>query len=189
MRLANLAYGELITAGGYTLAYLSGQPAIVAILACFGVVDRADARARARRVPAAARHLARDDARRDVRDQLPAAEHLPARVRLARRGRRHARRAQHGGLDRLAADPLDLDRRARRRRAAPGRHDPAPQPHDDRPAHPRRRGRLPHGAHRRRPREPRDRLLVRDLGLPRRGGGGAPHRAVAARHARLRRAR
>ena len=38
MRLANLAYGELITAGGYTLAYLSGQPAIVAILACIGVV-------------------------------------------------------------------------------------------------------------------------------------------------------
>ena len=38
MRLVNLAYGELITAGGYTLAYLSGQPAIVAILACFAVV-------------------------------------------------------------------------------------------------------------------------------------------------------
>lgn len=38
MRLVNFAYGELITAGGFTLAYLSGQPAIVAILACFGVV-------------------------------------------------------------------------------------------------------------------------------------------------------
>ena len=38
MRLANLAYGEMIAAGGYTLAYLSGQPAIVAILACFAVV-------------------------------------------------------------------------------------------------------------------------------------------------------
>jgi branched-chain amino acid transport system permease protein len=38
MRLANLAYGELITAGGYTLAYLDGVPAVVAILACFGVV-------------------------------------------------------------------------------------------------------------------------------------------------------
>ena len=38
MRLANLAYGELITAGGYTLAYLSGEPAIVAIPACVGVV-------------------------------------------------------------------------------------------------------------------------------------------------------
>jgi len=38
MRLVNFAYGELITAGGFTLAYLGGQPAIVAILACFGVV-------------------------------------------------------------------------------------------------------------------------------------------------------
>jgi branched-chain amino acid transport system permease protein len=38
MRLVNFAYGELITAGGYTLAYLSGAPGIVAILACFGVV-------------------------------------------------------------------------------------------------------------------------------------------------------
>jgi branched-chain amino acid transport system permease protein len=38
MRLANLAYGEMIAAGGYTLAYLSDEPAIVAILACFGVV-------------------------------------------------------------------------------------------------------------------------------------------------------
>ncbi len=38
MRLINFAYGELITAGGYTLAYLSGQSAAVAILACVAVV-------------------------------------------------------------------------------------------------------------------------------------------------------
>ena len=38
MRLVNFAYGELITAGGYTLALCSGAPAIVAILACFAVV-------------------------------------------------------------------------------------------------------------------------------------------------------
>jgi branched-chain amino acid transport system permease protein len=38
MRLINLAFGELITAGAFTLAYLSGEPAIVAILACFAVV-------------------------------------------------------------------------------------------------------------------------------------------------------
>ncbi len=38
MRLVNFAYGELITAGGFTLAYLGGQPALVAILACFAVV-------------------------------------------------------------------------------------------------------------------------------------------------------
>jgi len=38
MRLINFAYGELITAGGYTLAYLNGQPPVVAILACVAVV-------------------------------------------------------------------------------------------------------------------------------------------------------
>jgi branched-chain amino acid transport system permease protein len=38
MRLVNFAYGELITAGGYTLAYLNGQSPAVAILACVGVV-------------------------------------------------------------------------------------------------------------------------------------------------------
>src|SRR5262249_18747826 len=38
MRLVNLAYGELITAGAYTLAFLGGQPAVLAIAACFAVV-------------------------------------------------------------------------------------------------------------------------------------------------------
>jgi branched-chain amino acid transport system permease protein len=38
MRLVNFAYGELITAGGYTLAMLSNAPGIVAIAACFAVV-------------------------------------------------------------------------------------------------------------------------------------------------------
>jgi branched-chain amino acid transport system permease protein len=38
MRLVNFAYGELITLGGYTLAYLNGAPPAVAILACFGAV-------------------------------------------------------------------------------------------------------------------------------------------------------
>src|SRR5437588_1157355 len=38
MRLVNFAYGELITAGGYTLAFLNGQPAVVGIVACFAVV-------------------------------------------------------------------------------------------------------------------------------------------------------
>ncbi len=37
MRLVNLSYGEIITAGGYTLAFLSGQPGAVAIAACVGV--------------------------------------------------------------------------------------------------------------------------------------------------------
>ncbi|MGI8421633.1 MAG: branched-chain amino acid ABC transporter permease [Gaiellaceae bacterium] len=38
MRLVNFAYGELITAGGYTLAYLNGQSPVVQIVACFAVV-------------------------------------------------------------------------------------------------------------------------------------------------------
>jgi branched-chain amino acid transport system permease protein len=37
MRLVNLAYGEIITAGGYTLAFLSGEPALLAIAACCAV--------------------------------------------------------------------------------------------------------------------------------------------------------
>jgi branched-chain amino acid transport system permease protein len=37
MRLVNLSYGEVITAGAYTLSFLSGQPALVAIAACVGV--------------------------------------------------------------------------------------------------------------------------------------------------------
>jgi branched-chain amino acid transport system permease protein len=34
MRLVNFAYGEIITAGGYTLAYLNSSSPVVAILAC-----------------------------------------------------------------------------------------------------------------------------------------------------------
>jgi len=37
MRLINFAYGEIVTAGGYTLAYLSDQAAVVAIVACIAV--------------------------------------------------------------------------------------------------------------------------------------------------------
>ena len=38
MRLVNFAYGELITAGAYTLAYMNGYPAVLGILAAFAVV-------------------------------------------------------------------------------------------------------------------------------------------------------
>jgi len=38
LRLINFAYGELITAGAYTLWVLRSLPAVVAILACFAVV-------------------------------------------------------------------------------------------------------------------------------------------------------
>ena len=38
MRLINFAYGELITAGAYVLAYTSGWPPVLAIVACFAAV-------------------------------------------------------------------------------------------------------------------------------------------------------
>src|SRR5205807_914797 len=38
MRLINFAYGELITAGAYVLAYTSGWPPMLAIVACFAAV-------------------------------------------------------------------------------------------------------------------------------------------------------
>ena len=188
MRLANLAYGELIAAGGYTLAYLSDQPAIVAILACFAVV-------------VALTLVLERVAFRPLRGTSPATmlvatfaiSFLLRSIYLLAFGSRGEVVGTLGGLNTAVAIG------SLRIRwisivalvvggAAPARDDAAPQPDDDRPAHPRRRSRLPHGADRRRAREPRDRLLVRDLGRARRGGRGHPHRAVAARHARLRRA-
>jgi branched-chain amino acid transport system permease protein len=38
MRLVNFAYGELITAGGYVLAYTYGWPSALSIALCFGAV-------------------------------------------------------------------------------------------------------------------------------------------------------
>ena len=38
LRLVNFAYGQLIMAGAYTLAYTSGWPVAFSVLACFGVV-------------------------------------------------------------------------------------------------------------------------------------------------------
>jgi branched-chain amino acid transport system permease protein len=38
LRLVNFAYGQLVMAGAYTLAFTSGWPAAASILACFGVV-------------------------------------------------------------------------------------------------------------------------------------------------------
>jgi branched-chain amino acid transport system permease protein len=38
LRLVNFAYGQLIMAGAYTLAFTSDWPVVLSILACFGVV-------------------------------------------------------------------------------------------------------------------------------------------------------
>ncbi|HEY3206028.1 MAG TPA: hypothetical protein VGJ58_03655, partial [Gaiellaceae bacterium] len=38
LRLVNFAYGQLIMAGAYTLAYTSGWPVAASVIACFAVV-------------------------------------------------------------------------------------------------------------------------------------------------------
>jgi branched-chain amino acid transport system permease protein len=38
LRLVNFAYGQLIMAGAYTLAFTADQPVVVSVLACFAVV-------------------------------------------------------------------------------------------------------------------------------------------------------
>src|SRR5205823_2160180 len=38
LRLVNFAYGQLIMAGAYTLAYTSGWPVAASIVTCFAVV-------------------------------------------------------------------------------------------------------------------------------------------------------
>ena len=102
MRLVNLAYGELITAGAYTLAYMSGKPGILAILACFAVVI-------------AGSLVMERVAFRPLRDASPATllvtsfaiSFLLQNVYLLAFGprgkhRRHARRAEHRDLARDA---------------------------------------------------------------------------------------
>src|SRR5205085_2080387 len=128
MRLINFAYGELITAGGYTLAYLNGQPAIVGILACIGVVlalalvqERVAFRplrgaSPATMVGATARRA------REPRDRV----RVPA-LRSARVGGQHpAHRpgsARHARL-RRAGDDLRARRRRGRRARPPAERDP-----------------------------------------------------------------
>ena len=59
LRLVNFAYGQLIMAGAYTLAFTSTGRSPWSIVACFVVVDRAVARDGPRRLPAAARRSRR----------------------------------------------------------------------------------------------------------------------------------
>ena len=188
MRLVNLAYGELITAGAYTLAFLSGQTAVVAILACFAVVIVMSL-------------VLERVAFRPLRGASPATmliasfaiSFLLQNVYLLAFGSRGSTIGTLGGLNTAIAigtlaDQVDRDRRRDRRRGAPDRPDAAPEPDDDRPAAACRRGRLPHRSAPRRPGEPGDRVRVRGLGRARRRRLGAPHGAVAARDAELRRA-
>ena len=82
-----------------------------------------------------------------LRDQLPAPERLPARVRLARR----STVGTLGGLNTAIAIGSLRIRWISIVAVVVGAvllagTDAAPEPDDDRPAHPRRRGRLPHRA-------------------------------------------
>ena len=187
MRLVNLAYGELITAGAYTLAFLSGQPAVLAIVACFAVVI-------------AGSLVMERVAFRPLRGASPATmlvasfaiSFLLQNVYLLSFGSRGNTVGTLGGLNTAIAIGTLRIRWIAIVAIVVGAAllagaDAVPEPDDGRPASPRLRRRLPHRAAARRPREPGDRLLVRDLGRARRGRGGAAHRPVAARHARLRR--
>ena len=74
LRLVNFAYGQLIMAGAYTLAFTSDWPVAASILACFAVVIALSLLMERRRLPAAPDRVAGGDARDDVRDRVPAAE-------------------------------------------------------------------------------------------------------------------
>ena len=90
LRLVNFAYGQLIMAGAYTLAYTSAWPLAVEHRRLLRRRHRALARHGARGLPAAARAVTDRDARDDVRDLVRAAERRAA----DRHPRRHDRRAR-----------------------------------------------------------------------------------------------
>ena len=104
LRLVNFAYGQLVMAGAYTLAFTSTWPVAASVIACFVVVVAPVARDGARGLPAAAHAVAGGDARDDLRGRVPAAVDRADR----RPPRRHDRRA---GLVGRAAEP-GRDRRA-----------------------------------------------------------------------------
>ena len=89
LRLVNFAYGQLIMAGAFALAFGSqwGFPNWDSILFCFGVVLAFSATDGLARLPAPARTLAGGDARGDVRGRFPPAEHRAPRLRLVREER------------------------------------------------------------------------------------------------------
>ena len=187
LRLVNLAYGELITAGAYTLAYMSGEPGILAILACFGVVI-------------AGSLVMERVAFRPLRNASPATllvtsfaiSFLLQNAYLLAFGPRGKTVGLLGGLNTaislgslrirwivivavIVAAVLLTALTLLLNRTTVGA------------AFARRRDGLPNGAAARRARRPGDRLLVRDLRSARRGRLGAPDRPAAARHADLRR--
>ena len=96
LRLVNFAYGQLIMAGAYTLALTNGLNPALSILACFAVVIGLTMTMDVVAFRPLRTRVARDDARRHLRDQLPAPEHRAAQVRRAREDGRHAHAASTG---------------------------------------------------------------------------------------------
>ena len=106
LRLVNFAYGQLVMAGAYTLAYTSNWPVVWSIVACFVVVIALSLLMEVRDLPTAARPLADGHARDDVRDLVRAAGR--------RADRRSPRRAdRRAGRLRRAAELRDHRRRRR----------------------------------------------------------------------------
>ena len=171
LRLVNFAYGQLIMAGAYTLALTNGWNPALCIVICFAVVIGLTMTMEVVAFRPLRNAVAGDDARRHLRDQLPAPVHRPAQVRRAGEDGRHADRAEPPDRRRHAARPLDLDRRrsssppvALAALAAPA------EPDEPRPAHARGGGRLPDRAPARRARERGDLVAVAPLGRARRDG-------------------
>ncbi len=149
LRLVNFAYGQLIMAGAYTLAYTSSWPLLWSIVACFGVVialsllmERAVFRPLREQSPtvmlvttfAISFVLQSVALLIDIRDNQigePASSVTSLNRAHLGRGRRR---------------PQGHDRRGAGRPGRSGGARAPARPHRHRPAHARRRGRLPHGA-------------------------------------------
>ena len=106
MRLVNFAYGQLIMAGAFALAFASDRdwPRRRRDRALLRGRPRALAGDGARRLPAAARAVAGGHAHRDLRGRVPAAVDRAALVRAARQDRRRRSssstgRSTVGGVD------------------------------------------------------------------------------------------
>ncbi len=80
LRLVNFAYGQLVMAGAYTLAFTSQAdwPTWAGIVMCFAVVIALSTAMDRARLPPAPDAVARGDARDDLRGRLPAAERRAA---------------------------------------------------------------------------------------------------------------
>ena len=132
LRLVNFAYGQLIMAGAYALALTNDSPVLAEHRALLRGRSGALTRHGVRRVSPAPARFADDDARRDVRDQLPPPEHRARQVRSDREDRRRHSEAQRARDDRGCAHQVDHDRHDPRRDRSLRSADASPHEDDDR---------------------------------------------------------